>query len=100
MNAHPETEVLDTAACLALLREEPFGRLAVIVNGRPEIYPVNHAVHHGSVIFRTSNGSKLHASVGQPVAYEIDGVVVKVDDLAYQRALGVVGREPRGAIAA
>lgn len=74
MNAHPETEVLDTAACLALLREEPFGRLAVIVNGRPEIYPVNHAVHHGSVIFRTSNGSKLHASVGQPVAYEIDGV--------------------------
>ena len=31
--------------------------------------------------------------------YEIDGVVVKIDDLAYQRALGVVGREPRGAIA-
>jgi DNA ligase (NAD+) len=31
--------------------------------------------------------------------YEIDGVVVKVDDLALQRALGVVGREPRGAIA-
>ena len=31
--------------------------------------------------------------------YEIDGVVVKVDDLALQRQLGVVGREPRGAIA-
>jgi DNA ligase (NAD+) len=31
--------------------------------------------------------------------FEIDGVVVKVDDLALQRALGVVGREPRGAIA-
>ncbi len=31
--------------------------------------------------------------------FEIDGVVVKVDDLGLQRQLGVVGREPRGAIA-
>jgi DNA ligase (NAD+) len=31
--------------------------------------------------------------------FEIDGAVVKVDDLALQRRLGVVGREPRGAVA-
>lgn len=31
--------------------------------------------------------------------YEIDGVVVKVDDFALQRQLGVVGREPRWATA-
>jgi DNA ligase (NAD+) len=31
--------------------------------------------------------------------FEIDGVVVKVDDLELQRRLGVVGREPRGAVA-
>jgi DNA ligase (NAD+) len=31
--------------------------------------------------------------------YEIDGVVVKIDDYQVQQALGVVGREPRWAIA-
>jgi DNA ligase (NAD+) len=31
--------------------------------------------------------------------YEIDGLVIKVDEFSLQRALGVVGREPRWAIA-
>ncbi|MBN1579503.1 MAG: NAD-dependent DNA ligase LigA [Anaerolineae bacterium] len=31
--------------------------------------------------------------------YEVDGVVIKVDDLAMQDLLGVVGKDPRGAIA-
>ncbi len=31
--------------------------------------------------------------------FEIDGAVVKVDDLALQRRLGSVGRDPRWAVA-
>lgn len=33
------------------------------------------------------------------VPYEVDGLVIKVDDLETQGAMGVVGRAPRGAVA-
>jgi DNA ligase (NAD+) len=39
------------------------------------------------------------ASRRESLPYEIDGVVVKIDDLALQNRLGAVGREPRWAIA-
>ena len=35
----------------------------------------------------------------EAVDYEVDGLVIKVDHLPTQRALGVVGRAPRGALA-
>jgi len=62
--------------------------------------------------FRMNPDVEVHDTVEQVVGaclawqdrrdrldFEIDGVVVKVDDLELQRWLGVVGREPRGAIA-
>jgi DNA ligase (NAD+) len=62
--------------------------------------------------FRVNPDVEVHDAVEEVVAacnawqerrdrldFEIDGVVVKVDDLDLQRQLGVVGREPRGAIA-
>ena len=56
-----------------LLRQAVVGRLAVIIDGRPDIFPVNHVVDHGSVVFRTAAGSKLAGAVGHQVAYEVDG---------------------------
>ena len=58
--------------CLALLREHNVGRLAVVVNDQPLIFPVNYALTGRSIVFRTDPGTKLHAAVGQRVAFEID----------------------------
>ena len=56
-----------------LVRESQVGRMAVVVEGTPDIFPVNHTVDHGSVVFRTTEGTKLSAAVGSRVAYEVDG---------------------------
>ncbi|MDQ4071559.1 MAG: NAD-dependent DNA ligase LigA, partial [Actinomycetota bacterium] len=48
--------------------------------------------------FRVSPDVEVYSEV-ESLDYEIDGVVVKVNRLSLQRGLGVVGREPRGAIA-
>jgi DNA ligase (NAD+) len=56
-------------------------------------------------IARFASIDEVHAFASGWVArrdsldYEIDGIVVKVDEIALQRQLGVVGREPRWAIA-
>ncbi len=50
------------------------GRIAVAILNRPDIFPVNYVVDHGSVVFRTAEGTKLAASVlGAGVAFEVDG---------------------------
>jgi nitroimidazol reductase NimA-like FMN-containing flavoprotein (pyridoxamine 5'-phosphate oxidase superfamily) len=49
------------------------GRLAVIVDDAPDIFPVNYTVDHGTVVIRTAAGTKLQAGQQQPVAFEVDG---------------------------
>ncbi len=66
--------VLDTPACWDLLRRTEVGRLAVSIQNRPDIFPINYVVDHGTIVFRTAEGTKLAAAVlGQSVAFEIDG---------------------------
>lgn len=69
----PRTHEMDLHEALALLRSVPVGRLAVVVDGAPDIFPVNHVVDHGTVVFRTAAGTKLSASHGRAVAFEVDG---------------------------
>lgn len=44
-----------------------------MVDGAPDIFPVNHVVDHGTIVFRTAAGTKLSASHGRQVAFEVDG---------------------------
>jgi nitroimidazol reductase NimA-like FMN-containing flavoprotein (pyridoxamine 5'-phosphate oxidase superfamily) len=62
--------------CDRHLRTETIGRVAVIVDGHPEIFPVNYAVdERGDIFFRTDPGSKLNAVATAPtIALEIDGI--------------------------
>lgn len=70
----PDNDSLSTSDCWALLRDQPYGRLAVIGDDGPEIFPINALVDHGSIVFRTGAGAKLAALDADPrVAFEVDG---------------------------
>jgi nitroimidazol reductase NimA-like FMN-containing flavoprotein (pyridoxamine 5'-phosphate oxidase superfamily) len=63
--------------CADLLAWSMLGRLGVIVDGQPEIFPVNYVYEPdtGSVAFATSPGTKLYLALNSPaVAFEVDDV--------------------------
>ncbi len=66
---HPTT----VEECMALLADAYVGRLAFVVDGKPQIVPLNFRYVEGNVVFRTSYGSLLDAVHGSAVAFEIDG---------------------------
>lgn len=65
---------LSARECWERLRAEPYGRLAVIGPDGPVIYPINAVVDHATIVFRTTEGSKMDAIRADPrVAFEVDG---------------------------
>ncbi len=67
-------DALSARECWERLRAEPYGRLAVIGPDGPVIYPINAVVDHATIVFRTTEGSKVDAIRADPrVAFEVDG---------------------------
>lgn len=65
-------EVLGHDECLALLASGDVGRVGVVVDGQPFVFPVNYVFEGNSIVVRTGFGTMLRgASLGQ-VAFEID----------------------------
>jgi len=66
-------EHLPQSECWDLLASTPVGRIGVLVDSAPEIYPVNHAVDGQTIVFRTERGEKLRGLDRSPlVCFQID----------------------------
>jgi nitroimidazol reductase NimA-like FMN-containing flavoprotein (pyridoxamine 5'-phosphate oxidase superfamily) len=66
-------EPIEPEKCLALLASHHIGRIAVVADGQPLIFPVNYAMAGRHVVFRSDPGTKLSAAADHQVAFEIDG---------------------------
>jgi nitroimidazol reductase NimA-like FMN-containing flavoprotein (pyridoxamine 5'-phosphate oxidase superfamily) len=56
-----------------LLSSTPLGRLVTILDGEPEIFPVNFVTQRRTLLFRTAQGTKLFSAVmNDRIAFEAD----------------------------
>jgi len=69
-----DLEMLSEDDCMRLLQSQSLGRVAIVVDGRPQILPVNYIFDQGVVVFRTAAGLKLARGPLRQVAFEIDRV--------------------------
>jgi nitroimidazol reductase NimA-like FMN-containing flavoprotein (pyridoxamine 5'-phosphate oxidase superfamily) len=65
-------DVIPYHQCLELLDTEEVGRLSVVLDGRPEVFPVNYVLAGDRILFRTEEGTKLDGATRAPVAFEVD----------------------------
>jgi uncharacterized protein len=67
-------EPLTRADCWDHLASGRVGRIGLLVNGRPEVFPVNYALDGETVLFRTTATSVLNQASLAVVAFEADYV--------------------------
>ena len=67
-------EEISEAECLALLAGHGVGRLAVIADGQPLVFPVNYILDGRTVAIRSDPGTKLDWATLGRVAFEIDDI--------------------------
>src|SRR5207247_6968751 len=68
LTTRPKTWLLGIPVeiCEMLLRTSPVGRLGVVVDGRPVVFPVCGVYVGGTIVFPTTPGTKLHAALTWP----------------------------------
>jgi nitroimidazol reductase NimA-like FMN-containing flavoprotein (pyridoxamine 5'-phosphate oxidase superfamily) len=65
---------LTKSECFRILAGEHLGRVAVVDDRGPVVFPVNFVLDRHTVVFRTDEGTKLDAAArGSRVCFEVDG---------------------------
>ena len=77
MDTKPNVEVLTREECLELLATRPVGRVGVMTELHPVIFPVNYVLDGDAIVFRTGGGPALEHAADQPVAFEVDDIDVE-----------------------
>ncbi|MEE4543845.1 pyridoxamine 5'-phosphate oxidase family protein [Streptomyces sp. V4-01] len=69
---HPALFRLTTPECWDRIGIRGVGRVAVAADPAPTVFPVNYAVDHHSIVYRTAPGEATAPDSGSPVSFEID----------------------------
>jgi uncharacterized protein len=69
----PALEGIPEPECLEIPGQHSLGRVAIVVDGQPLIFPVNYALGGGIIVLRTGPGTKLTHGPTSNVCFEIDG---------------------------
>lgn len=67
-------EIVSEEDCWDMLATRSVGHLAVTLDGRIEIFPVNYGLDGAGIVFRTNAGRKMSWSTSGEVAFEVDYV--------------------------
>jgi uncharacterized protein len=68
------TEIVSEQDCWEMLANQSIGRVALLVDGQVEIFPVNYGLDGDGIIFRTNAGRKMAGVASGEVTFEVDAI--------------------------
>ncbi len=74
MTGDVHIQTIDEKECFELLKTQSVGRLGIVEDGRPLIFPVNYVFDDYAIVFKTTIGTKFEHSGLNNVAFEVDSL--------------------------
>ena len=97
MTESSHIEIMDENECFELLKTQSVGRLGIVADSRPLIFPVNYVFDDYAIVFKTTIGTKFEHSALNSVSFEVDSLDY-VNRSGWSIMVDGVGREITNAI--